>query len=209
TGSLTPGRIDAVMGPKASAAWHLHELTQAADLEAFVLYSSAAATFGSAGQGNYAAANAYLDALTAARQSAGLPGTSLAWGLWADASGLTGRLGDAGRARITRGALTGLTAAQGLALLDTALRRDEPLLVPARLGITAIRAAAARGEPVPPLWHTLIPPAGTRPGTRTPAGTRRPRPRPPPPAPAPAAPPTPPPPPPDPDPPPRARLAPA
>jgi acyl carrier protein len=169
TGSLTPDRIDAVMGPKAGAAWHLHELTADADLEAFVVYSSAAATFGAAGQGNYAAANAFLDALAAARQSAGLPGTSLAWGLWADASGLTGRLGDAGRARITRGAVTGLTAAQGLALLDAALRRDEPLLVPARLDITAIRAAAARGEPVPPLWHTLAPPAGTSPGN-SPAG---------------------------------------
>jgi acyl carrier protein len=153
------------MGPKAGAAWHLHELTQAADLEAFVLYSSAAATFGAAGQGNYAAANAYLDALAAARQSAGLPGTSLAWGLWADASALTGRLGDTGRARITRGALTGLTAAQGLALLDAALRRDEALLVPARLDITAIRAAAARGEPVPPLWHALAPPPGASPGS--------------------------------------------
>jgi NADPH:quinone reductase-like Zn-dependent oxidoreductase/acyl carrier protein len=174
TGSLTPDRVDVVMGPKAGAAWHLHELTQAADLEAFVVYSSAAATFGAAGQGNYAAANAFLDGLAAARQSAGLPGTSLAWGLWADASGLTGRLGDAGRARITRGAVTGLTAAQGLALLDAALRRDEPLLVPARLDITAIRAAAARGEPVPPLWHTLAPPAGTSPGPGTgtgPAGT--------------------------------------
>ena len=90
---------------------------------------------------------------------------SLAWGLWADASGLTGRLGDAGRARITRGALTGLTAAQGLALLDAALGRDEPLLVPARLDITGIRAAAARGEPVPPLWHALAPPPGTSPGS--------------------------------------------
>ena len=155
------------MGPKAAAAWHLHQLTADADLEAFVLYSSAAATFGAAGQGNYAAANAFLDALAAARRSAGLPAVSLAWGLWADASGLTGRLGDAGRARITRGALTGLTAAQGLALLDAALGRDEPLLVPARLDITGIRAAAARGEPVPPLWHALAPPPGTSTGTGT------------------------------------------
>jgi acyl carrier protein len=157
------------MGPKAGAAWHLHELTADADLDAFVLYSSAAATFGAAGQGNYSAANAFLDALAAARQSAGLPGISLAWGLWADASGLTGRLGDTGRARITRGAVSGLTAAQGLALLDAALRRDEPLLVPARLDVTGIRAAAARGEHVPPLWHTLASPSGTSPGTA--AGT--------------------------------------
>ena len=91
TGSLTPGRVDAVMRPKADAAWNLHELTRDADLESFVLFSSAAATFGSAGQGNYAAANAFLDGLAVRRQAAGLPGVSLGWGLWAEASALSGR----------------------------------------------------------------------------------------------------------------------
>jgi nucleoside-diphosphate-sugar epimerase len=57
-GSLSPARIDAVMRPKADAAWHLHELTRESGLRMFVLFSSAAATFGGAGQGNYAAANA-------------------------------------------------------------------------------------------------------------------------------------------------------
>ena len=150
------------MRPKADAAWHLHELTAAADLDAFVLFSSAAATFGSAGQGNYAAANAYLDALAAARQAAGLPAVSLAWGMWADATGLTGRLGEADQARISRGGLAGLTAARGLALLDAALGRDEPLLVPAQLDVAGLRAAAARGERLPRLWHALIVPPGRR-----------------------------------------------
>ena len=155
TGSLTPGRVDAVMRPKADAAWHLHELTAGADLESFVLFSSAAATFGSAGQGNYAAANAFLDGLAAVRRAAGLAGQSLGWGLWAEASALSGR---ADRERMTREGMTPLTAQDGLGLLDLAAGRDEPVLVPARLDVAGIRAMAGRGQDVPPLWRALAGP---------------------------------------------------
>jgi acyl carrier protein len=156
TGSLTPARIDAVMRPKADAAWHLHQLTAGLDLEQFVLFSSAAAAFGGAGQGNYAAANAFLDGLAAHRRAAGLPAVSLAWGLWADASALTGQLAAADRARIARGGMTALTTEEGLALLDAAAARDEALLIPARVDIAALRAAAARGEDIPALWRGLV-----------------------------------------------------
>jgi candicidin polyketide synthase FscB len=155
TGSLTPARIDAVMAPKADAAWHLHELTRDTDLEFFVLFSSAAAVLGSAGQGSYSAASAFLDGLAAARRAAGLPAVSLAWGLWAPASGMTGHLTGTDRARMTRGGITALTAAEGLALLDAALTRDEPALMPARLDIARLRAQAAAGTPLPPLLHGL------------------------------------------------------
>ena len=120
-GSLTPERVDAVMRPKADAAWHLHELTRDADLEAFVLFSSAAAAFGGAGQGNYAAGNAFLDALAACRRAAGLPVVSLAWGLWDGASAISGHLGAADRARIARSGMGALSAGEGLALFDSAL----------------------------------------------------------------------------------------
>jgi acyl carrier protein len=166
-GSLTPDRVDAVLAPKADAAWHLHELTAEADLDHFVLFSSAAATFGAAGQGNYAAANAFLDGLAAARQAAGLPGQSLAWGLWADPTGLTSHLSHADRARMGRGGVSALTAAQGLALLDAAVALDDALLVPARLDIAGIRASASRGEQVPALWRSLVPRSGPATGPAT------------------------------------------
>jgi acyl transferase domain-containing protein/NADPH:quinone reductase-like Zn-dependent oxidoreductase/acyl carrier protein len=172
TGSLTPDRVDAVMRPKADAAWNLHQLTQDADLDDFVLFSAAAATFGGAGQGNYAAANAFLDALAASRCRSGWPATSLAWGLWAEASGMTGHLGDSDRARMGRGGMIALTSEEGLALLDEAAGRDEALLVAARLDVAGLRARAARGQDVPPLVRELIP-AGSgvsRPGDVAGAG---------------------------------------
>ena len=82
------------------------------------MFSSASATFGSAGQGNYAAGNAFLDGLACSRRAAGLPAASLAWGLWADASAMTGHLDGADRARMNRDGVGALSAADGLALLD-------------------------------------------------------------------------------------------
>ncbi|WP_444843224.1 SDR family NAD(P)-dependent oxidoreductase [Amycolatopsis kentuckyensis] len=128
--SLTPSRLDRVARPKADAARHLHELTGDLDLAAFVLFSSSAGVLGSAGQGSYAAANTSLDALAAHRQARGLPAVSLAWGLWADESGMTAT---ADTARLSRSGLKGLSTAEGLALFDAALETGLPMVVPVKL----------------------------------------------------------------------------
>jgi malonyl CoA-acyl carrier protein transacylase len=152
--SLTPERVDAVFRPKVDAAWHLHELTADLDLSAFVLFSSAAATLGSPGQGNYAAANAYLDALAVHRRAAGLPAHSLAWGLWAQASGMTGTLDESDKSRIARGGVAPLETGEGLALFDAALRGPDPAVLPVKLQQAGLRA---QGDALAPLFRGLVP----------------------------------------------------
>ena len=156
--SLTPERVDAVMRPKADAAWALHELTLGLDLDLFVLFSSAAAAFGGAGQGNYAAGNAFLDALAARRRAAGLTAVSLAWGAWLASEGI-GRNLSKGLLNRASGGAAELSADEGLTLLDLALTRDEAVLVPVRLDVAGMRAQADRGAEIPALLRGLAGPA--------------------------------------------------
>ena len=125
---LTPDRLQNVLSSKAIGARHLHELTADMNLRAFVLYSSIANVIGTAGQANYAAANAFLDALAYHRHSLGLPATSIAWGLWQQSSALTSHLDDTDRARLARHGIAPLDTASALAIFDMALELDEPLL---------------------------------------------------------------------------------
>nr|ADM46357.1 polyketide synthase [Streptomyces sp. CS] len=154
--ALTPERLAHVFAPKVSAVRHLDELTRDLDLTAFAVFSSASGLFGSAGQGNYAAANAYLDAVAHQRRAAGLPATSLAWGLWEQASGMTAHLGAADQARMSRGGVLPIGPAEGMRLLDAALDTGEPLLVPIKLDLRALRADAAAGRAVQPLLRGLV-----------------------------------------------------
>ncbi|MFL6127672.1 MAG: SDR family NAD(P)-dependent oxidoreductase, partial [Mycobacteriales bacterium] len=153
--SLTPQQLVRVMRPKVDAAQHLHELTAGTDLSAFVLFSSVAALIGSPGQGNYAAANAYLDALAAHRRAQGLPATSLAWGLWADA-GMAGTLEETELARLRRMGAEPLSTETGLELFDAARRLDQALLVPVRLDLAALHSQVRSGL-APSLLRGLVP----------------------------------------------------
>ncbi|MFF7634994.1 type I polyketide synthase [Kitasatospora sp. NPDC008050] len=153
--SLTPERIAGVYRPKAEGAWNLHELTAGLDLSAFVLFSSAAGLFGGPGQGNYAAANAFLDALAHHRRARGLTATSLDWGLWAQRSGVSGHLDANDLARLERSGLGALGSAEGMALFDAALSAEGAVLVPMHIRTATLREQAAAGQ-LPTLLRALV-----------------------------------------------------
>ncbi|SEO77514.1 polyene macrolide polyketide synthase [Amycolatopsis saalfeldensis] len=138
--SLTPERLDGVLRPKVDAAWHLHEATRGLPLAAFVVFSSVAGVLGSPGQGNYAAANTFLDSLAQQRKREGLPATSIAWGPWAQSSGMTADLTDLDLRRMDNAGLPPVTAEEGLALFDAALAADEALVVAMRINARALRS---------------------------------------------------------------------
>ncbi|MDP3718284.1 MAG: SDR family NAD(P)-dependent oxidoreductase [Acidobacteriota bacterium] len=162
---LTGARLAAVLSPKVAGAWALHQHSRELPLDLFVLYSSAASLFGSAGQANYVSANAFLDALAAARRAERLPAVSINWGGW-QAIGHAARTG-ADRALRNRG-IGSLTPAQGAAALDRAcdsqhaqlgvVRVDWPRFFAAQVSPSPMFAAfaeGARGQALPALLETI------------------------------------------------------
>ncbi|MEU2787165.1 type I polyketide synthase, partial [Streptomyces sp. NPDC007110] len=156
--SLSAERLDRVLRAKADAAWHLHELTRDQPLASFVLFSSSAGVLGAPGQGNYAAANTFLDALAAHRRALGLPAVSLAWGLW-DADGMGERLSETERRRLSRNGFPPMPVGQGLALFDSALTADDAVRVLVRLDLPALRNSDSGAGPLPAMLRGLVSPA--------------------------------------------------
>ncbi|MFF7634989.1 type I polyketide synthase [Kitasatospora sp. NPDC008050] len=148
--ALTPDRVAGVLRPKVDAVRNLHELTSASELTAFVLFSGIAGTLGDPGQGNYAAANAFLDAFAEYRRAEGLPATSVAWGRWGEAGmAADGPIGD----RLDRAGLPGMRPKAAIAALQQALDLDETVVAIADIvwerfvpGFTAVRACALLDE---------------------------------------------------------------
>ncbi|MEU0842861.1 type I polyketide synthase, partial [Streptomyces sp. NPDC005962] len=136
--SQTPERLARVWEAKATAAAHLHAATADLPLGLFVMFSSAAGVLGSPGQANYAAANAFCDALAAHRRTMGLPALSVAWGLWAESSGLTGQLAEVDRARMSRSGIAAMATPKALALLDAACRVPCALVVAVDLDVAGV-----------------------------------------------------------------------
>ena len=149
--TLTRDRIERVLRPKVDGTLVLDEATRHLDLSAFVVFSSVAGVLGSAGQAGYAAANAFADAWAQTRRAQGRPAVSIAWGQWEEASGMTGDLGAAARARLSRTGLRPLPTRQALDLLDDAMAGPEPVRIAAAWDPAALRGAAADGTLQPRL----------------------------------------------------------
>ncbi|MEV7406205.1 type I polyketide synthase, partial [Streptomyces sp. NPDC091267] len=147
-GSMDGARLDRVLGAKADGAWYLHELTRGRELAFFVLFSSAGGSVLAAGQANYAAANVFLDALAVQRRAEGLPATSLAYGLWDVATGLTEAIDDDARLMAARG-LPALAPADALRLFDAGLRSGRPALIPLAIDVPTLKAH-------PGVLHSLL-----------------------------------------------------
>ena len=153
--SLAVEQVERVLAPKLDGAWNLHELTLELELEAFVLFSSMAGLFGGPGQGNYAAGNAFLDALAEHRHMLGLPACSIAWGLWSEAGG--GRdLGKLDAERMVGSRSVGtLSRERGLELFDAALGSGETVVVSTELDSVVLRSEARMGT-LPALLSGLV-----------------------------------------------------
>ena len=162
---LTADRLARVLRPKVDGAWNLHLLTQGHDLSAFVLFSSAAGVMGSPGQANYAAANAFLDALASYRRKQGLAATSLAWGLWAQQGvGMTAHLGAMDVQRMRRQGLVPMSVDHGLKLFDEAIAQPHATVVPIQLELQRLQQQLREAHQVPSLLRTLVRPALRRAG---------------------------------------------
>ncbi|MFJ1991300.1 SDR family NAD(P)-dependent oxidoreductase [Streptomyces asiaticus] len=163
--ALTPERIEAVLRPKVAGARLLHELTRDLDLDAFVLISSIAGTVGAAGQGNYAAASAYLDALAQMRRADGLPATSVAWSAWAGGGMIDGEMAD----QLRRRGAPPIDGVRALELLRQTVARSDGFLVAADIDWGRFAPALSATRPLPLLAD--LPEAG---GTwQDPAGAER------------------------------------
>ncbi|ANZ43551.1 hypothetical protein BBK82_44735 [Lentzea guizhouensis] len=153
--TMTAEQLHGVLRPKVDAAWFLHELTQQLDLDAFVLFSSMAATVGGPGQGNYAAANAFLDGLAQLRAARGLPAVSVEWGLWEEASAVSAHLTPVILARMAREGMRQIPTPLGTAILDAALASDRPVVLGQPFDVGNARRHAAQNA-VPALMRKLL-----------------------------------------------------
>ncbi len=145
----TAERFARVMRPKVAGAWNLHAATQDLPLDFFVLFSSMAAILGSVGQGPYAAANAYMDALAWHRRSRALPALSINWGAW-DRVGMASGLDLRDQLRIAGSGVELIQPQHGLAILESLLcgQSGSQVPLPCQIGVFPVDwGRAAQADP--------------------------------------------------------------
>ncbi|KAK3395035.1 polyketide synthase [Podospora didyma] len=162
--SLTPGRCETTIAPKAYGAWLLHQATREMDLDLFLMFSSISGVLGMPGLANYAAANTFLDALAHLRRAQGLPATSVAYGTWAGDGGMASKLGPTTLSHLAHFGLDPLPQVQGLGLLQGAVASKRALVVAAALDPGRLRGfykeqgggGGVGGSGIPPLLSLLL-----------------------------------------------------
>ncbi len=143
-------KFEAVWRGKALGAWNLHQLTKKLPLDFFVLYSSIASVLGTKAQGNYAAANAFLDGLAWRRHGAGLKAVSINWGPW-DEVGMAAQVSAAPARGFTK-----LKPARGLDSLESILHSPSPQWMVAAIDWRAYLASSTLGSDIPPFFSRLV-----------------------------------------------------
>jgi myxalamid-type polyketide synthase MxaB len=149
----TWSRFTTVMASKVDGAWNLHTLTLGLPLDFFVLFSAGAALLGSPGQGNYAAANAFLDGLAHYRQTCGLPALSINWGAWAEV-GMAAKLGNQNQRRWTAQGMSLIKPAEGLRAMERLLERQSTQM--AVLPVNWQKFQGQKSGEVRPLLRLLV-----------------------------------------------------
>ena len=149
--------IDKVYAPKVDGAWNLHNLTRDQELDFFVMYSSVSGVMGTLGQGNYAAANSFLDALAYHRRAKGLPATSIAWGAW-DGQGMATHLSDADKTRFSRQGMDPLSPDEGLELFGKVVEGNDAYGIAAAFDMGRLQRSFEEqmGDQIPPLYRTIF-----------------------------------------------------
>ena len=140
-------RFQKVMAPKVQGTWNLHLASQQLPLDFFVCFSSAVSLLGSPGQGNYAAANTFMDAVAHQRHFLGLPALSINWGIW-------GEVGMAARVGVQIQGAKAMTPEQGIAVLHRLLQQADQ----AQVGVLRADWSKAAGANVPPYLSELVAP---------------------------------------------------
>jgi len=167
---LNWNRFATVFAPKIDGSWNLHQFSKNLRLDFFVLFSSISSVFGAPAQGNYSAANAFMDALAHYRRKLGLPALSINWGAWAE-TGMAASLGSSGDKRMARLGLTAIAAEPGMEAMERLLRNDYTQATVVPIDWQKFLSQFRPGE-VPPFFSELNreePPVGDVDEARTPS----------------------------------------